>query len=89
VPAGSNFRRLAGHSLRELIYREIAYQPEPVIPLAWQQFHDRVTANHNSGLKGFGLVVHGLAALLVALCRRGPTLPARFWPSETRGQLGS
>ena len=43
-----NFRRLAGHSVRKLIYREVGYQPEPAIPLAWQQFHDRVTANHDS-----------------------------------------
>jgi hypothetical protein len=81
-----NFRRLAGRSLRELIYREVGYQPEPVIPLAWQQFHDRVTANHDSVPLGYFSIFKELADLIVTLIREGANFGPEFVPDISVGQ---
>ena len=84
--AHKNFRRLAGRSLRELIYREVGYQPEPVIPLAWQQFHDRVTANHDSVPMGYFSIFKELADLIVTLIRAGANFGPEFVPDISVGQ---
>lgn len=81
-----NFRRLATRSLRELIYREVGYQPEPAIPLAWQQFHDRVTANHDSVPLGFFSIFKELADLIVTLIREGANFGPEFVPDISVGQ---
>ena len=56
-----NYRRLAGQKLRELIYREVGYKPEPMVPLALQQFLDRVTANHEAVPLGYFSIFKELA----------------------------
>lgn len=81
-----NFRRLATRSLRELIYREVGYKPEPFIPLAWQQFHDRVTVNHDSVPLGYFSIFKELADLIVTLIREGANFGPEFVPDISVGQ---
>jgi hypothetical protein len=80
-----NFRRLAGRSLRELIYREVGYKPDPYIPLAWQQFHDRVTLLHGAVPPGYFSVFKELADLIVALIREGANFGPEFVPDISVG----
>lgn len=81
-----NFRRLAGQKLRELIYREVGYKPEADIPLAVQQFLDRVTANHEAVPIGYFSVFKELASLIMTLIRAGANFGPEFVPDISVGQ---
>jgi hypothetical protein len=81
-----NFRRLAGQKLRELIYREVGYKPEPAIPLAVQQFLDRVTANHEAVPVGFFSVFKELAGVIMTLIQAGANFGPEFVPDISVGQ---
>ncbi len=81
-----NFRRLAGQKLRELIYREVGYQPEPAIPLSVQQFLDRVSANHEAVPIGFFSVFKELAGVIVTLIHAGADFGPKFVPDISVGQ---
>ena len=81
-----NFRRLAGQKLRELIYREVGYKPEPSIPLAVQQFLDRVTANHEAVPIGFFSLFKELADVIMMLIRAGANFGPEFVPDISVGQ---
>jgi hypothetical protein len=81
-----NFRRLAGQKLRELIYRELGYRPEPQIPLAVQQFLDRIAANHEAVPIGYFSVFKELADPIMTLIRAGAEFGPEFVPDISVGQ---
>lgn len=47
------YRTLARKGLRDFIYAQVGYNPVGSIPVAWQQFHDRVSLTYNSVPAGF------------------------------------
>lgn len=81
-----NFRKLAARSLREMIYLEVGYKPEPYVPMAWQQFHDRVTILHDAVPPGYFSVFKELADLIVTLIREGAAFGPEFVPDISVGQ---
>lgn len=49
--ARQNFRLLAGSKLRDLIYRQVGYDPSGAN--RFQKWHDRIALNHQSAPKGY------------------------------------
>lgn len=43
--AKTNYRVLARKSLQEFIYRSVGYDPLKIVPIIWQQYHDRLLLN--------------------------------------------
>lgn len=84
--AVKNFRILAGNGLREFIYTQVGYSPRGGIPLAWQEFHDRVTSAHGTVPKGYFSVFKEASDLIVTLIRNGANVGQHFVPDGSIGQ---
>lgn len=84
--ARKNFRVLAGKALRDFIYTQVGYDPSNVIPIAWRQFHDRVTLNYASIPHGYFSVFKEIADIIVTLIRGGASVGAQFIPDISVGQ---
>ena len=84
--ARDNFRLLAGKALRDFIYTQVGYDPLNKIPIAWQQFHDRVTAAYGSVPAGFFSVFKEAADLIVGTIRAGGDVGIHFVPDISIGQ---
>lgn len=84
--ARKNFRLLAGKALQDFIYTQVGYSPRGSIPIAWQQFHDRVTAAYGGIPKGYFSVFKEAADVIVSLIRAGADVGVHFVPDISIGQ---
>ncbi len=78
------FRQLAHRGLREYIYSSLGYDPA-VIPDAWKQFHDRVTATYGDIPPGYFTVFKEAADIIVTLIRNGADVGSSFVPDGSVG----
>lgn len=84
--ARHNFRLLAGKALQDFIYTQVGYSPRDQIPIAWQQFHDRVTAAYGGIPNGYFSVFKEAADVIVSLIRAGADVGVHFVPDISIGQ---
>lgn len=84
--ARKNCRVLAGKALRDFIYTQVGYSPEVQVPLAWQQFHDRVSLVYDSVPMGYFSVFKEIADMVVTLIRGGAMFGPDFVPDISVGQ---
>lgn len=85
-----NYRLLARNSLQRFIYERIGYDPNSgSVPVAWQQFHDRVTAAYTSIPAGYFSVFKEMADLIVELIRGGADVGIHFVPDISVGKAWS
>lgn len=78
------FRRLAQKGLRDYIYSQLGYDPNAV-PIAWKQFHDRVTATYGDIPAGYFTVFKEVADIIVTLIRHGADVGIHFIPDGSVG----
>lgn len=83
--ARHNFRRLAGKALQDFIYAQVGYDPNNAIPLAWRQFHDRVTLNYDRVPAGYFSIFKEIADIIVSLIRVGAPVGPEFVPDISIG----
>lgn len=81
-----NYRLLARASFREFIYNQVGYDPRGGIPVAWQQFHDRVSLVYDSVPHGYFSVFKEIADVIVTLIRSGAEVGPHFVPDISVGQ---
>lgn len=87
--AKKNFRLLAGKALHDFIYTQVGYDPSNAVPVAWQQFHDRVSLTYNSVPKGFFGVFKEIADMIVTLGQAGLHIDSSFVPDGSVGRCWS
>ena len=81
--ARSNFRKLAGSKLRDLIYNQTGYTPTDSV--VWQQFHDRVSLVYDNVPRGHFSVFREMANIIVTLIRNGAAVGSQFVPDISVG----
>lgn len=84
--AKDNFRLLAGKALREFIYTQVGYDPSHKIPVAWQQFHDRVSLSYDRVPDGYFSIFKEMADIIVTLIQGGADVGPKFVPDLSMGQ---
>lgn len=84
-----NFRLLARSSFKQFIYTKVGYDPHGGIPVAWQQFHDRVTAAFGGIPVGHFSVFKETADIIVELIRGGADVGVHFVPDISVGKAWS
>lgn len=67
--ARTNFRMLAGSKLRDMIYREVGY--DPTGQNRFKKWHDRIALNHQSAPKGFFHVFNEAHTIIYELILAG------------------
>lgn len=87
--AEDNFRLLAAMGLQNFIYTQVGYDPQGAIPIAWQQFHDRVTAAYGKVPPGYFSVFKEVADIIVTLIRQGADVGVHFMPDISVGKAWS
>lgn len=87
--AENNFRLLAAKGLHDFIYTQVGYDPNGTIPVAWQQFHDRVTASYGKVPAGYFSVFKEVADIIVTLIRNGADVGVHFVPDISVGKAWS
>jgi hypothetical protein len=87
--AEDNFRLLAAKGLHDFIYTQVGYDPQGAIPIAWQQFHDRVTAAYGKVPAGYFSVFKEVADIIVTLIRQGADVGVHFVPDISVGKAWS
>jgi len=53
IEARDNYRLLAGSKLRDLIYRQVGYDPAGNYNISFQKWHERIELNYQSAPRGF------------------------------------
>ena len=84
-----NYRLLARSSFEQFVYTKVGYDPRGGIPVAWQQFHDRVTAAFGGIPVGHFSVFKEMADIIVELIRNGADVGVHFVPDISVGKLWS
>jgi len=84
--AKKNYRLLAGHALREFIYKQIGYNPNNALPQQWKQFHDRVSLTYNRVLAGNFSIFKEIADMIITLGQAGLYIDDSFVPDISVGQ---
>lgn len=80
-----NYRLLARRSFRDFIYTQVGYDPRGLIPVAWQQFHDRVSLVYDSVPAGYFGIFKEIADIIVTLIRGGALVGPEFVPDISVG----
>lgn len=83
--AQKNYRLLAGKALHDFIYTQVGYDPNNFVPVAWQQFHDRVSLTYNSIPVGFFSIFKEIADMIVTLGQAGLHIDSSFVPDISVG----
>lgn len=83
--AKKNFRILAGKALHDFIYAQVGYDPANSVPVAWRQFHDRVSLTYNSVPAGYFSVFKEIADIIVHLGQAGLHIDSKFVPDISVG----
>lgn len=81
----SNFRKLAGTALREMIYFEVGYDPRNTVPPAWIQFKDRMSLLSDSVPAGYFSIFKEIADVIVTLILSGAKIGTEFIPDISVG----
>lgn len=68
-PAKKNFRLLAGSKLKELIYRQVGYDPNGAN--RFEKWHERISLNHKSAPAGFFSVFNEAHTVIYELIAAG------------------
>lgn len=84
--AKDSYRLLAGAGFRGFIYTKVGYDPRKSLPIAWQQFHDRVSLVYDNVPHGYFSVFKEIADLFVTLISGGAQIGAEFVPDISVGQ---
>ena len=84
-----NYRLLARSSFQRFVYTKVGYDPRGGIPIAWQQFHDRVTAAYGGIPTAYFSVFKEMADIIVELIRHGADVGVHFVPDISVGKLWS
>lgn len=79
------YRFLARKSLEDFIYGQVGYDPHGEIPIAWRQFHDRVTAAYGGVPAGYFSIFKEAADVIVTLIRVGADVGVHFIPDISIG----
>ena len=87
--AVKNYRLLARSSFQQFVYTKVGYDPRGGIPIAWQQFHDRVTSAYGGIPTGYFSVFKEMADIIVELIRHGADVGIHFVPDVSVGRLWS
>lgn len=80
-----NFRVLAGEGFERFIYTQVGYDPNNNIPIAWKQFHDRVSLVYNKVPHGYFSIFKEIADLIVTLGQAGLHIDHKFVPDISVG----
>ena len=83
--AQKNYRLLAGKALHDFIYTQVGYDPNNFVPVAWQQFHDRVSLTYNAVPVGYFSVFKEIADMIVTLGQAGLHIDSSFVPDGSVG----
>jgi hypothetical protein len=84
--AHDNFRLLAGHALREFIYKEVGYDPAHAKIEFWRQFHDRVSLTYDATPTGYFSVFKEISHIIVTIGQAGAKIDDKFVPDVSVGQ---
>lgn len=84
--AVKNARILIGSSLKAFVYVQVGYDPSHSVPLAWKQFHDRVSLTYNKVPKGYFCVFKEIANMVVAMIQNGVPVDDKTVPDISAGQ---
>lgn len=84
--AVKNYRALAGHALREFIYKQLGYDPNTNVPQQWRQFHDRVSLVYNAIPAAYFGIFKEIAEMIVTLGQAGVHIDDTFVPDISVGQ---
>ena len=82
----TNYRKLAGSALREMIYLEVGYDPRNRVPPAWIQFRDRMSLVFDSVPPGYFSVFKEISDMMVTLIMSGAEIGTDFVPDISVGQ---
>ncbi|MEG3640663.1 hypothetical protein [Magnetococcus sp. PR-3] len=80
-----NYRLMARQSLRQFVYTQVGYDPNKIVPDAWQQFHDRVTSGYQNIPAGYFSVFKEISDVVVDLIRNGANFGPEFVPDISVG----
>lgn len=83
--AKKNFRLLAGKALHDFIYTQVGYDPSNIVPVEWQQFHDRVSLTYNSVPPGYFSIFKEISDMVVTLGQGGLHIDSSFVPDISVG----
>ena len=89
IEARDNFRLLAGRALQDFIYAQVGYDPSNNVPVAWKQFHDRVSLVYNAVPKGYFGIFKEIADMIVTLGQAGLHIDSSFVPDISVGSTWS
>ena len=81
-----NYRLFARKGFSDFIYAQVGYNPNQSIPLAWQQFHDRVAINGDTPPMGYFSVFQEVAGMMVAMINAKIDLNHKIIPDISVGQ---
>ncbi|PWS35836.1 hypothetical protein DFH01_19900 [Falsiroseomonas bella] len=81
-----NFRRLAGSKLRELIYREVGYNPSGGASERFKRWHDRIALNYQSAPKGYFHVFNEAHTIIYELILAGAQIGEKIVVDISIGQ---
>jgi hypothetical protein len=82
--ARDNFRALAGSKLRELIYRQVGYDPTGL--KRFDKWHERLALNFQSAPKGFFHVFNEAHTIIYELIQAGADIGEKFVVDISIGQ---
>lgn len=85
--AKTNYRALARKTLQEFIYRMTGYDPLNVVPINWQQYHDRLILN--SVPVGYFSVFKETADIVITSIREGLLVDHHTVPDISVGMAWS
>lgn len=85
--AKTNYRVLARKSLQDFIYRSVGYDPLNVVPVIWQQYHDRLLLNPVPF--GYFSVFKETADIIIASIREGLIVDDHTVPDISLGRTWS
>jgi hypothetical protein len=85
--AKTNYRALARKTLQEFIYRMTGYDPLNVVPISWQQYHDRLILN--SVPIGYFSVFKETADIVITSIREGLIVDQHTVPDISVGTAWS
>lgn len=84
--ARDNFRKLAGSKLKDLIYREVGYDPNGYNSERFRKWHERIALNHQSAPKGYFCVFNEAHTIVYELILAGAEIGEKFVVDISIGQ---
>jgi len=85
--ARDNFRLLAGSGLRDLIYKQVGY--DPTGRNRFEKWHERISLNYQSAPRGFFHVFNEVGTIIYELIAAGAEISEKFVVDISVGQYWS